>query len=132
MSETPQSPPVSSPEPEEVPLSGARRWLPAILGGILSLATLLPVFGLLMYAFSSDGRRERIVAFCLFPTILVGWVPRCTQGLFLTVVFTQFFLYGIILSLPTRVRERRRAKFLLLGVHLVLVGVLFSIKGIRK
>ena len=115
-------------EASEAPLSGYRRWSPAIWGAGLSVLTWMPVLLLLMESSRSEAWRERIALFCLFPSILVGAVTHM-QWLGVGSVVSQFLLYGIILSLPTRARERRRARFILLGVHLALVGALFWVGG---
>jgi hypothetical protein len=119
---------MGEPEPSEVPLSGPRRWSPAIWGACLSVVTCLPVLLLALEASSSDGWRERIALFCLFPTVLTVAL-HCPDVLVLGLVGAQFLLYGIILSLPTRARERRRARLVLLGIHLAMVAMLFWVGG---
>lgn len=119
---------LGAPEPSEVPLSGPRRWSPAIWGACLSVVTCLPVLLLLLEASRSEAWLERIVLFCLFPTVLVGAATHA-NALGIGLVVSQFLLYGIILSLPTRARERRRARFILLGIHLAMVAMLFWVGG---
>ena len=117
-------------EPGETPVRGAARWSPAVWGACLSLVTFFPALLLFAGAAGSDGSGARRALFCLYPTFLVGRL--CPELLTLALMFGQFFLYGVLLSLPTRAHQRRRAQLILLGVHLALVAACFLFVGLRK
>ena len=118
-------------EPVETPVRGADRWSPATWGACLSLVTCFPALLLFLGAGSGDGRGARLALCCLYPTtLLVRFIPGNT--VLWAVLGGQFLLYGVLLSLPTSQRARRRAWFVLLGVHLALVAACFLAVGNGK
>lgn len=122
--------PMGADEPGETPVRGAARWSPAVWGACLSLVTCFPALLLFARAAGSDGSGARLALFGLYPTFLTCFL--CPETLTLGLMFGQFLLYGIALSLPTRAQHRRRARFILLGVHLALVAACFLFVGLRK
>lgn len=122
--------PMGALEPGETPVHGAARWSPVLWGACLSLVTFFPALLLFAGAAGSDGSGARLALFCLYPTFLTCFL--CPETLTLDLMFGQFLLYGVALSLPTRAHQRRRAQFILLGVHLALVATCFLFVGLRK
>ncbi|GBL43704.1 hypothetical protein LBMAG55_02990 [Verrucomicrobiota bacterium] len=122
---------VDASAPAETPVRGADRWSPATWGACLSLVTCFPALLLFLGAGSGDGRGAHLAIFCLYPTtLLLRFIPG--NAVLWAVLGGQFLLYGILLLLPTSRRARRRAWFVLLGVHLALVAACFLAAGIGK
>jgi hypothetical protein len=107
---------------QSVAVQKSDRWMPLIVGAVLSFIAVMPNFILLL---NSDSPAVRVTQCLIYPIPLTMLCAFGGQGLggtlYFATLFGQWALYGWILSIPLARKERAIAVRWVIGVHLVAI-----------